>query len=173
VLSACSQLFSAAPRIITFARLQSLKPLDAAPRGAHDFWGRLRRHPWGRFRPASLPGGTMQQPVWAVNHLEYSAFAGIGMNAAQLKAQIEQGEYQIDPLAVADAMLRRWRGLAQSSPQNECSYPDSSTSASTKATPGSPATTKPTHVRLVPRLNGLRAFLSFAAARAGMHAHSS
>ena len=51
------------------------------------------------------------------------------MNATQLKEQIERGEYQVDPVAVADAMLRRLRGLAAPSVQNECSYPDSSTVA--------------------------------------------
>ena len=75
------------------------------------------------------------------------------MNAAQLKEQIERGEYQVDPVAVADAMLRRLRGLTQ----NECSYPESSPSASTKATPGVPSTTKPTHVSSAPRLRGPRA----------------
>ena len=115
----------------------------------------------------------MQRAACAADPLEYSPFEGIAMNATQLKEQIERGEYQIDPVAVADAMLRRLRGLAAPSAQNECSYPESSPSASTKATPGSPSTTKPTHVRSAPRLRGPRAFSSIAAARSGTQAHNS
>jgi hypothetical protein len=95
------------------------------------------------------------------------------MNAAELKQQIENGEYQVDPVAVADAMLRRLRGLAQPSAQNECSYPDSSPSASVNTTPVGPSTTKPTHVRTAPRLRGPRALSSIVAVRAGTQAHSS
>ena len=68
------------------------------------------------------------------------------MNAAELKQQIENGEYQVDPVAVADAMLRRLRGLPERNAQKECSNPDSSPSASVNTTPGGPSTTKPTHV---------------------------
>jgi hypothetical protein len=117
----------------------------------------------------------MQRDGRAVDPLEYSPCEGIAMNAAQLKQQIENGEYQVDPVAVADAMLRRLRGLAEPSAQNECSYPDSSPSASASAntTPGGPSTTKPTHVRSVPRLRGPRALSSIAAVRAGTQAHNS
>jgi hypothetical protein len=115
----------------------------------------------------------MQQPVSAADPLEYSPFGGIAMNAAKLKEQIEKGEYEVDPVAVADAMLRRLRGLAQPGAQNECSKPESSPSASTKATPGSPSTTKPTHVRSASRMRGARAFSSFSALRAGTQTHSS
>lgn len=59
---------------------------------------------------------------------------------AQLRAQILRGEYQVDPTAVADAILEH---LGHSS---ECSYPESDRSASVKNTPGSPATTRPTQV---------------------------
>jgi len=110
----------------------------------------------------------MQRVPIPADPLEYSPFGGIAMNAAQLKEQIEKGEYQVDPAAVADAMLRRLRGLDQ----NECSNPDNSPSASTNTTPGSPSTTKPTHVRS-PRLRGPRGFSSFSALRAGTQAHNS
>jgi anti-sigma28 factor (negative regulator of flagellin synthesis) len=33
------------------------------------------------------------------------------MNTAKLKEQIEKGEYEVDPAAVADAMLRRLHRL--------------------------------------------------------------
>lgn len=114
----------------------------------------------------------MQRAACAADPLEYSPFEGIAMNATQLKEQIERGEYQIDPVAVADAMLRRLRGLAAPSVQNECSYPDSSTSPSVKATPGAPSTTKPTHLS-PSRRRGPRAFSSFSALRAGTQAHNS
>ncbi len=81
------------------------------------------------------------------------------MDPVVLKQQIEQGEYQIDPSAVADAMLRRLRAFAQSA----CSYPASGSSTSTNATPGSPSTTDPTQV----------AFVSLFALRAGTQTHSS
>jgi hypothetical protein len=115
----------------------------------------------------------MRYAVLPVDPLEYSPFGGIAMNAAKLKEQIEKGEYEVDPVAVADAMLRRLRGLAQPGAQNECSNPESSPSASTNATPGSPSTTKPTHVRSASRLRGPRAFSRIAAARPGTQAHSS
>jgi hypothetical protein len=56
------------------------------------------------------------------------------MDAAVLKQQIEKGEYQVDPKAVADAMLRRLLFFAQ----NECSYPANGSSTSTNTTPGVP-----------------------------------
>jgi hypothetical protein len=56
------------------------------------------------------------------------------VDAAALKKQIERGEYQIDPKAVADAMLRRLWSFVQ----NECSYPANGSSASTNTTPGGP-----------------------------------
>jgi hypothetical protein len=64
------------------------------------------------------------------------------MDPAVLKQQIEKGEYQVDPSAVADAMLRRLRAFAQSA----CSYPTSGSSASTNATPGGPSMTDPIQV---------------------------
>jgi len=62
-----------------------------------------------------------------------------------IRDQIERGEYHVDAAAVADAIMRRLRELADArpAPQNECSYPDSGPSESTNATPGSPCTADP------------------------------
>jgi len=65
----------------------------------------------------------------------------IVMDPATLKDQIQKGEYEVDPTAVADALLRRL--------QNECSYPASGPSASTNATPGGPSTTDPIQLTLL------------------------
>jgi hypothetical protein len=70
---------------------------------------------------------------------------------AELKQQIERGEYEVDPQAVADAIVERLRGLAAASshpdePQKECSYPDSSPSASVNTTLAGPGRTRPTQV---------------------------
>ncbi len=101
----------------------------------------------------------------------------IAMNTAKLKEQIENGEYEVDPAAVADAMLRRLHGLgeprARELAQNECSYPDSSPSPSVNTRPGGPSTTKPTHVRSVVRLRRPRSLSSLIAVSAGTQAHSS
>jgi hypothetical protein len=88
---------------------------------------------------------------------------------ADLKQQIEQGEYRVDPTAVANAIMRRVRELAEArlreradrtelieplaertdrtEPQNECSYPDSSPGASVNTTPVGPSTTDPIQVK--------------------------
>lgn len=79
---------------------------------------------------------------------------------AEIKEQLEQGEYRVDPDVVADAVLRRLRELATArrervSPgdrawaaelegQIKCSYPDSPLSASVNVTPGDPGRTRPT-----------------------------
>ena len=58
---------------------------------------------------------------------------------AGIKEQIEQGHYQVDPRAVADAMLRRgWPLLDLAAGYSECSYPDSSDPDSPNRTPLSP-----------------------------------
>jgi hypothetical protein len=61
---------------------------------------------------------------------------------AGIKEQIEHGQYQVDPGAVADAILRR---LGQSRPllggpsaYNKCSYPDSSDPEGPNRSPLSP-----------------------------------
>lgn len=72
---------------------------------------------------------------------------------AEIKRLVELGEYQVDPYEIADAMIRWAEREVESSrrlgagAQNECSYPDSSSSASVKATPGCPSTTAPIQFR--------------------------
>jgi hypothetical protein len=81
---------------------------------------------------------------------------------SQIKEMIKRGEYQVDPRAVAEALLRRLyedpaalddlrsakklSRCAQPSRQRRCSKPDSSPEASVKVTAGSPSRTRPTHV---------------------------
>jgi Anti-sigma-28 factor, FlgM len=81
---------------------------------------------------------------------------------ADMREQIRQGEYRVEPKAVADAILRRLRDLAaarreqvaalerawaqEHSAQTRCSYPDNPPEASVKTTPGGPSTTRPTGV---------------------------
>ncbi len=89
---------------------------------------------------------------------------------AELKALIERGEYEVDPQAVADAIVERLRALAAAAshtdePQKECSYPDSSPSASVNTTPAGPGTTRPTQVS--------RWLSNAAAALGGMQTQSS
>jgi hypothetical protein len=86
---------------------------------------------------------------------------------SELRGRIARGEYQIDPVAVADAILDHLGQLS------ECSYPESGRSASVNETPGLPATTRPTHVSLTP-LGQLSAAASTAVrALGGMQAQSS
>ena len=89
---------------------------------------------------------------------------------AELKQLIERGEYEVDPRAVADAIVERLRALAASAShtderQKECSYPDSSPSASVNTTPAGPGTTRPIHVS--------RWWSNAAAALGGMQTQSS
>jgi hypothetical protein len=95
-----------------------------------------------------------------------------------IKEQIERGNYRVDPAAVADAILRRMRGLEHPGgrprgAQNRCSYPDScSSSPSTKLTPRAPGTTDPIQVR--PNFPpSMYAITPGPSAAAGMHTHSS
>jgi Anti-sigma-28 factor, FlgM len=85
---------------------------------------------------------------------------------AGIKDRVERGEYNVDPAAVADAVLRRiWYPQAALDPwpgtQNECSYPDSCSPEGPKLTPASPAITEPIHVRpaLSPSLRAIVAGL--------------
>ena len=68
-----------------------------------------------------------------------------------IKQLVQDDRYRIDPYAVADAILRRVRmqeaGGMPFGAQNRCWNPDSSPSASTKQTPGSPCTTDPIQIR--------------------------
>lgn len=86
---------------------------------------------------------------------------------SELRGKIARGEYQIDPLAVADAILDR------TGQPRLCSYPESGRLPSVKETPGSPPTTRPIQLRPIP-LGQLSAAAS-AAARAlgGIQAQSS
>jgi hypothetical protein len=66
----------------------------------------------------------------------------------KIKERIERGEYEVDPRAVADAIMDRLRlstALAEEY-QNECSKPDSSPSPSVNTTPPGPRTTWPIKV---------------------------
>jgi len=93
---------------------------------------------------------------------------------SEIKDKVARGEYNVDPDRVADAIVRRWGDSAMAHAkrvirvrdphtrergQSECSYPESGPSASVKARPGGPATTRPTHVTS-PRPPGLRRILS-------------
>ncbi len=80
-----------------------------------------------------------------------------------IKAQVEQGVYSVEPVVVADAMIRWFSTPAEGrrdvrgphrpgGAQNECSNPDSGPAASTKVTPAGPSTTDPIQVR--PLLGG-------------------
>ena len=75
-----------------------------------------------------------------------------------IKTQVQQGEYRVEPLTIADAMIRwfstpgdRRRGARgpyrPGGSQNECSNPDSGPSASTNVTAGGPSTTDPIQVK--------------------------
>jgi Anti-sigma-28 factor, FlgM len=73
----------------------------------------------------------------------------------EIKRQLEQGQYRIDPYAIADAMIR-WAELETESAgrrvprarfQNACSKPDSVSSASVKMAAGGPSTTVPIKLR--------------------------
>ena len=93
---------------------------------------------------------------------------------AMLRAQIAQGEYRVDPHAIADAILRRVRLVQideQRSGQKECSYPASvpPRSTSPKTTPGGPSMTRPIQVRPV-LATAVSALLR---ADSGIQAHSS
>ena len=86
---------------------------------------------------------------------------------SELQGRIARGEYQIDQVAIADAILER---LGQPS---ECSYPERARLASVNQTPGSPAATRPTHVTPT-ALDQLSAAASTAVrALGGMQAQSS
>jgi hypothetical protein len=70
----------------------------------------------------------------------------------EIKTNIQQGQYQVDVIAVADAIVNRLRHHAEAraeraQPQNECSYPTSlSPSASVNLTPPGPSSTAPIQV---------------------------
>ncbi len=104
---------------------------------------------------------------------------------AGIKAQVERDEYIVDSYAVADALLKRLRGLAESRPRyggtdepgpryRECSYPASSPSGeSVNRRPGSPGTTRPTQVNPGPSAWSRKANSALAREFWGRQAHSS
>lgn len=73
----------------------------------------------------------------------------------EIKRQIESGQYQVDPYAVADAMIR-WcqldrdsagRRVPRARAQNECSKPVRSSAPSVNTASAGPSTTVPINVR--------------------------
>jgi hypothetical protein len=60
----------------------------------------------------------------------------------ELKNRVARGEYVVDPVKVADAIVGRLHDRAAR--QSTCSYPDSSPDPSTNTRPGGPSTTRPT-----------------------------
>ncbi len=79
-----------------------------------------------------------------------------------LRERIARGQYDVDALAVANAIVRRAQELvaplaeplavaaAAGETQSTCSYPESSPPAFENVTPGGPSRTVPTHVKPVP-----------------------
>jgi Anti-sigma-28 factor, FlgM len=73
----------------------------------------------------------------------------------EIKRQLENGQYRIDPYAIADAMIR-WaeleiesagRRVPRARTQSECSKPASSSAASLNRAPAGPSTTVPINLR--------------------------
>jgi len=60
-------------------------------------------------------------------------------NVRDIQEKVARGEYQVDPTAVADAIVRRVRAYTK------LSYPYSSSVESMNAAPGGPSTARPTH----------------------------
>src|SRR5205085_2893579 len=63
------------------------------------------------------------------------------MDVTAIKTLVEQGRYEVDSQLVADAIISRMLsgstfGTRRRAPQNSCSKPDSSSSASRKTTSG-------------------------------------
>jgi len=94
----------------------------------------------------------------------------------EIQQRVRRGEYEIDPTAVADALLRRAaqrrRAHLAALAQSSCSYPASVPSQSQKTTSGEPSRTRPTQVSSA--LATLRsAFSASPRALPGTQAHSS
>jgi hypothetical protein len=109
---------------------------------------------------------------------------------ADIKAKVGRGDYVVDPVAVAEALLKRLRQQRSlrmdacdqrsvepaddpADAQTECSYPRSAWPASEKVARGVPARTRPIQVR--PKRSGWLAAAVSATLRAlgGTHAQSS
>ena len=84
-------------------------------------------------------------PRPAVKTTVFSREGHMEAHLTGIRDQIERGEYRVDAAAVADAIVRRLRDLAEARTlaQNECSYPASGSSESTNTIAGSPPTTAP------------------------------
>ncbi len=108
------------------------------------------------------------------------------MTIADLRDRIARNEYEVDAVAVADAIVRRLRERAAARaavdgplppeiavPQRECSYPERFPAASTNVTPGGPSTTWPIHVSSSPLVHVALAASAVRRELLGMHAHSS
>jgi hypothetical protein len=92
---------------------------------------------------------------------------------AELKTSVARGQYRVDPVAVADAIVRRLFEPPVPRPeppetQKECSYPDSSPGASANVSWPGPSSTRPTHARSL-----VLAFSATLRALAGTQAQSS
>jgi hypothetical protein len=77
---------------------------------------------------------------------------GREMRLQELKERVERGDYAVEDRLVAEAIIERLRRVREcrddsGTAQSECSYPDSVAVPAPKSIPGSPGTTRPTHVR--------------------------
>ena len=133
VLSACNPIYSAAQRIIVFARLQGVQPLGS---------GACRRGRWPLLSfdsrqttskcpaPALRHGGRkLERRHPATEVIGQSQPMGEGnreMRISEIQEQVGRGEYRVDTHAVAEAILRRLLheqqlGGSGKRPQGECS----------------------------------------------------
>jgi hypothetical protein len=104
---------------------------------------------------------------------------------AGIKAKVERDDYTVDPTAVADALLKRLREMAEARREHvgseergpryrECSYPSSSSSGeSANRRPASPGSTRPTQVNPWPSAWSRRAASALAQALWGTQAQIS
>ncbi len=65
----------------------------------------------------------------------------------ELKDRVNRGDYRVDPIKVAEAILQRvLRRAGAQSAQSECAYPASPGGPSANTSPGGASSTRPTHV---------------------------
>lgn len=87
------------------------------------------------------------------------------MKLSRIKGMIDTREYQVDEVAVADALIRRLRE-GRERRQSLCSNPASSPGKSANSTPGGPSSTLPIQVTPTePRTIALIAFRVFGGAQ--------
>lgn len=97
--------------------------------------------------------GSVETPADTATMNGVAPNAVIPHKIAEIKRLVELGQYQVDPYAIADAMMR-WaerefevdRRGGRSRPQNTCSKPASSRPTSVKVTPACPSATTPIQV---------------------------